>query len=57
VLLEIVKDIDPDDVLFVACALAHPNSVIWSDDKKLKSQSKVKILNTRDIINFLEGKS
>jgi len=47
--LEIVKDIDQDDVLFVACALAYPESVIWSNDKKLKTQKSVKILNTGEI--------
>ncbi|MBI2208621.1 PIN domain nuclease [Candidatus Woesearchaeota archaeon] len=26
--LDIVKDIDKDDILFVACALAYPNSII-----------------------------
>jgi len=51
--LEIVKDIDVDDVMFAACALAYPNSIIWSDDKKLKKQSKIKILNTKEIINFI----
>ena len=38
---EIVKDIDPKDVLFIACALAYPGSIIWSNDKQLKKQSKV----------------
>ncbi len=55
--LEIVKAIDPDDILFVACALAYPNSAVWSDDKKLKNQSKVKVLNTEEIISFLESKN
>ena len=55
--LEIVKNIDPDDVLFVACALAYPNSIIWSDDKKLKDQSKVEVLNTEEIVNFFEKHS
>ncbi len=51
---EIVKDIDPDDVLFVACALAYPNSIIWSNDRKLKKQSGVKVLNTKEIIKLLQ---
>ena len=51
---DIVKNIDPDDALFVACALAYPNSVIWSDDKKLKRQTKVKVLNTQEISIFLK---
>jgi len=50
--LEIVKDIDKDDVLFVACALAYPESVIWSNDKKLKKQTKVIVLNTKEILDL-----
>jgi len=52
--LEIVKDIDINDVLFVACALAHKNSVIWSDDKALKTQKKVKVINTKEILKMLK---
>lgn len=52
--LEIVKDIDLDDALLVACALAFPKSVIWSNDKKLKMQTKVKVLNTEEILKFLK---
>ena len=52
--LEIVKDIDIDDTLFVACALAFPNSIIWSDDKKLKEQNKINILNTKEIMDLFE---
>lgn len=51
---EIVKNIDPDDVLFVASALAYPNSIIWSNDGKLKKQSKIKVLNTKEIIKLLK---
>ena|SRR3989338_844715 len=50
----IVKDIDLDDAVFIACALAFPNSVIWSEDKKLKKQDKVKIINTFEMIAYLE---
>ena len=50
---EIVKDIDPTDVLFVACALAYPGSVIWSNDKRLKKQSKVRVLNTKELTDLL----
>ena len=52
---EIVKDIDPDDILFIACALAYPDSFIWSDDKKLKQQSKIRIVNTSEMLNVLYG--
>lgn len=51
--LEIIKDIDKDDTIFIGCALAYPNSIIWSDDKKLKLQNKIKVLNTKEIIKLL----
>ncbi|MBU1111373.1 MAG: PIN domain-containing protein [archaeon] len=54
--LEIVKDIDISDVLFVACALAYARSVIWSDDKKLKNQTKVQVINTKEFIDFVMDK-
>lgn len=52
---EIIKDIDPDDTLFIACALAYPDSVIWSDDKKLKQQTHVRIINTAEMYTILYG--
>ena len=54
--VEIIKDIDLDDAPFIACALAYPNSAIWSDDKKLKNQYKIKILNTKEMIDYLDNK-
>ena len=48
-----VKDIDPKDAIFVACCLAHPNSVLWSDDKALKRQNKVSVLSTREIMEII----
>ena len=51
--LEIVKNIDIDDVIFIACCLAYPDSILWSDDKKLKRQSAVKVLNTKEISYIL----
>ena len=50
---KIVKDIDPDDTLFFACALAHSNSIIWSDDKKLKKQNKIRVYLTEEIIRII----
>ena len=52
---EIIKDIDPDDTIFIACALAYPDSVIWSDDKKLKQQTHVRIINTAEMYEILYG--
>ncbi len=51
----IVKDIDPDDVPFIACALAHPGSIIWSDDKKLSKQAAVKVIGTDKISTYLSA--
>ena len=53
---QIIKDIDPDDVTFIACALAFNDSVIWSDDKKLKQQSKIRIKNTNEMYSLIYGK-
>ena len=51
--LEIVKGIDSDDQIFIACALAYPNSILWSDDKKLQNQSRVKVLKTEQIKDII----
>ncbi|MEA3458209.1 MAG: PIN domain-containing protein [Candidatus Thermoplasmatota archaeon] len=52
---EIIKDVDPDDTIFIACALAHPDSVIWSDDKKLKQQTHVRVINTTEMHKVFYG--
>ncbi|MBI2672042.1 PIN domain-containing protein [Candidatus Woesearchaeota archaeon] len=52
--LEIVKDIDVDDVIFIACALAYDFSVVWSNDKNLKKQDSIKVCNTKEIIELLK---
>jgi len=53
---EIVKEIDKDDVLFMACALAYPGSIIWSNDKALKKQSRITVLNTGEMLNYFKKK-
>ena len=52
--MQIIGTIDVDDVLFFACALAYPNSIIWSDDKALKRQNQVVVLNTAEIKEYFE---
>jgi len=52
---ELIKEHSPEDVIFIACGLAYENSILWSDDKKLKRQNKVKILNTKEIINIISN--
>ncbi|MEK6970739.1 MAG: PIN domain-containing protein [archaeon] len=50
----IAAPIDPDDALFFACALAHPGSIIWSDDKALKKQTKIVVWNTSELIQLMK---
>jgi len=50
----LIKDIDLDDILFFATALTFKDSIIWSDDKKLKKQNKIKVLNTKEIIEIFK---
>ena len=47
---ELMRETDPDDVIFVATALAV-DAAIWSDDSDLREQDKVKVLTTKDLIN------
>ncbi len=44
---------DPDDVMYFALALKL-NCAIWSNDKKLKEQTKIKVYSTGDLIKLLE---
>lgn len=39
--------IDPDDVVFVAAALAYPDAIIWSDDNHFERQSNIKVVKTK----------
>lgn len=48
----IVKSIDVNDTLFIACALAYDGSIIWSNDAKLKNQTKIFIINTKEAIEL-----
>lgn len=50
---KIIGYIDKDDVLFVACALTYPGSIIWSEDKHFKLQNKIKVYNTKELISVI----
>jgi len=52
---QIIGDIDRDDVTFIALALAIPNNGIWTEDKHFKKQSKIKIWNTKEILDLLNA--
>ena len=44
-----IADIDPDDVLYLACALAR-DAAIWSDDSDFEEQSLVQVYKTNEIV-------
>ncbi|MFH1311056.1 MAG: PIN domain-containing protein [Nanoarchaeota archaeon] len=50
---KIIGKIDEDDVLFIACALAFPKSIIWSNDEHFKLQKIIKTYNTKELIEFI----
>ncbi len=50
--LQIIGTIDKDDIIFFASALFIKDAIIWSDDKQLKKQKEVIVLNTKDIIQL-----
>ncbi|PSG98928.1 MAG: DNA-binding protein [Nanohaloarchaea archaeon SW_7_43_1] len=50
---ETIGNIDPDDAIFIAAALAI-NATIWSDDTDLQQQDQVPILTTTELLDLLE---
>jgi len=50
---EIMMEIDKDDVVFIAAALAT-KAVIWSDDAHFKKQKKAKVVTTKELIEKLD---
>jgi predicted nucleic acid-binding protein len=50
---EAIGDTDPDDVLYVACALAREAGV-WSDDTDFDEQDLVPVYSTTDVVESFE---
>ena len=48
-----IGDTDPDDVLYLACAVAN-DAAIWSDDSDFDEQSLVEVYSTSDVIDAFE---
>jgi predicted nucleic acid-binding protein len=48
-----IGDTDPDDVLYLACAIAS-NGAIWSDDSDFDEQDLVETYSTSDVINSFD---
>lgn len=53
---QIMLRIDPDDVVFVAAALAYPDAIIWSDDTHFDRQSKIKVAKTKQFMKLFYKK-
>lgn len=51
---KVLRDIDIDDAPFLALALFIPNEGLWSEDKKLQKQKKVKVWKTIELKTKLE---
>lgn len=49
---EVIGAIDKDDVPFIAASLSIPCDGIWSDDKDLKRQKRVKVWSTGEIMRL-----
>lgn len=49
---EIMKDIDPDDAPFIACALAAKADAIWTHDKHFHEQGLIPVISTKDLLDL-----
>ena len=50
---EAIGNTDPDDVLYLACAIAS-NGAIWSDDSDFDEQDLVETYSTSDVIDSFD---
>jgi predicted nucleic acid-binding protein len=50
---EAIGDTDPDDVLYLACAIAN-DAAIWSDDSDFDEQNLVETYSTGDVIDSFD---
>jgi len=48
-----IGDTDPDDVLYLACAVAN-DAAVWSDDSDFDEQEVVETYSTGDVIDSFE---
>lgn len=49
-----LADVDPDDVIFLAAALAVDGG-IWSDDRHLRNQDLVPVVTTGDVVRAFKA--
>jgi predicted nucleic acid-binding protein len=50
---EAIGAVDSDDVLYVACALAH-DTAVWSDDSDFEEQDLVGVYSTSDVVDSFD---
>lgn len=50
---EAIGDTDPDDVLYLACALAR-DAGVWSDDSDFDEQELVPVFTTSDVVESFD---
>ncbi|WP_336358214.1 PIN domain-containing protein [Haloarcula sp. CGMCC 1.6347] len=50
---EAIGDTDPDDVLYLACAITN-DAAIWSDDSDFNEQNLAETHSTTDVINSFD---
>jgi len=50
---ETIGETDPDDVLYVACALAR-GAAIWSDDGDFEEQDSADVYSTSDVVDSFD---
>lgn len=53
----IVEGIDLNDAPYIACALAYPDSIVWSDDVALKRQDRIRIFTTAQIRALVDART
>ena len=53
---KIMKNIDINDTIFLATALALGNASIWSDDTDFDGQKLVKVIKTKDIAKIFKDR-
>jgi len=51
---ELIEKVDPKDVPILACAITIPNDGLWSEDKHLKKQNKIKVYTTKEIMEEIK---
>lgn len=51
--MEIMKNIDPDDAVFLAISFCSPNDGIWTEDAHFEKQDAVRVWKTTELMEVL----